>query len=58
LRNPALVWALAGAGGPGAFSLFACPGGIFASAENFFACPGGVIASPESLFACPGGVFT
>jgi hypothetical protein len=45
-----LVAGFAGAGGPGAFSFFACPGGVLE-------CPGGAIFRPESFFACPGGVF-
>src|SRR5262249_9575125 len=56
-RRPALLSCSAGGGGPGAWSLFACPGGVLVSPESFFACPGGVISSPWSFFACPGGIF-
>jgi hypothetical protein len=50
LLDPAAVLCLAGAGGPGAGCVLACPGGVFAR-------PGGVTSSPGSFFAWPGGVF-
>ena len=54
MRRPAPVLCLAGDGGPGACSFFACPGGVLASPESFFACPGGVFASPDDAIAAGG----